>query len=223
MNGNRKVELTMPTTLDVPAGGVSALSTVKLPVAIGKTNTGFTALHIIVSYDSTKLTYQGFTISDSFKLSGGGVQSNVKESNGSISIVLTSAKDVKLTEGSLLFELSFSKATGGSVSVGDTTQISASISTNKNAVVNQSSVSMTASITSTCTATFIDGYNLGDVNMDGSVDLLDATWVLQYYNGIRTFTKDQIILGDVNSSGGVTLVDALMIMKKYNGTITSFS
>ena len=65
--------------------------------------------------------------------------------------------------------------------------------------------------------------NVGDVNGDNAINLLDALWILQYYNGVRTFDDSAFKRADVNNSNRVDLVDALMIMKYYNGEIKSFS
>ena len=65
-------------------------------------------------------------------------------------------------------------------------------------------------------------YLLGDVNGDGNINLIDASYVLQSYNGVRDLTSDQIERADVNGSDTVTLVDAFRIMKYYNGAIKSF-
>lgn len=63
----------------------------------------------------------------------------------------------------------------------------------------------------------------GDINGDNKVDLIDATMVLQYYNGVKKdLTAEQLRKADVDQSGSVNLVDVLFIMKYYNGAISSF-
>ena len=52
--------------------------------------------------------------------------------------------------------------------------------------------------------------------------LVDALYVVQYYNKVRYFTYDQKTAADVNKNGTVDLVDALLIMQYYNGAIKSF-
>ena len=64
--------------------------------------------------------------------------------------------------------------------------------------------------------------NVGDVNGDNAINLLDALWILQYYNGVRTFDDSAFKRADVNNSNRVDLVDALMIMKYYNREIKTF-
>jgi hypothetical protein len=219
---SRKVELSMASKLNVPVGGETDSQTVDIPVVI-TSNTGFTGLHLQFSYQQTMLTYKNIKLSSAARLSG--VQSDVNVNNGSISVVLTAPEDVKIT--GTLFTLYFAAAAGNNVQVGATTTITPSVSTNANHVINQSEVSMSASISAdgqnSCTVTFIKGYELGDVNMDGTIDLIDATWVLQSYNGVRVLSEQAQKLADVNKSGGPTLVDALLIMKFYNGTIRSFN
>jgi hypothetical protein len=79
----------------------------------------------------------------------------------------------------------------------------------------------------TCTITFADAPSKGDVNGDGTIDLIDVTWILQYYNGTRTFSTAERTRanynGDYVTENGVqmpnvTLIDALQIMMVYNQT-----
>jgi hypothetical protein len=61
----------------------------------------------------------------------------------------------------------------------------------------------------------------GDVNGNGSVDIVDALLVAQYYVGLAPagFIASN---ADVNCSGTVDIVDALMIAQYYVGLITGF-
>ncbi len=58
----------------------------------------------------------------------------------------------------------------------------------------------------------------GDVNSDGSVDNLDAAWVLQYDARLRASIEN----GDVNNDGVVNSVDAALILKFDAGLISAF-
>ncbi len=58
----------------------------------------------------------------------------------------------------------------------------------------------------------------GDVNNDGSVSIVDALLVAQYYVG-EAVSIDEI-LADVNLDGFITIVDALLIAQYYVGTIS---
>ncbi|MBN2533086.1 MAG: glycoside hydrolase family 9 protein [Spirochaetales bacterium] len=60
----------------------------------------------------------------------------------------------------------------------------------------------------------------GDVNDDGSVDIVDALLVAQYYVGLITSIDEEI--ADVNCDGGVDIVDALLIAQYYVGLIDEF-
>jgi len=62
---------------------------------------------------------------------------------------------------------------------------------------------------------------LGDVNDNGSVDIVDALLVAQYYVGLApgNFNQD---CADVNCDGDISIVDALIIAQYYVGLITQF-
>ena len=223
MSGNRKVELIIPDKINVPTNGQSPLNTVSVPIYI-KSNTGFDTLHIELAYLSDMLQYDSYSVSSAVRAKGANCQ--VDFTNGAISISFASSRDINMT-GELI---TINFKAGTRATLGATTTIVPSIpalGTDPSAVHNSSEVAMTASIATesgspACEVAFIKGFDLGDVNMDGKINLIDATYVLQSYNGIRTLTSDQALLADVNKSGTVTLVDALLIMKFYNGAINSF-
>ena len=54
-------------------------------------------------------------------------------------------------------------------------------------------------------------YEVGDVNLDGSVDIVDATWIQQYMAEIRVFDEIQLSLADTNNDGDVDVTDATEI------------
>lgn len=60
---------------------------------------------------------------------------------------------------------------------------------------------------------------LGDINGNEKIDLVDALYVIQYYNKYRALSQVELDAADVNKNKTVDLVDALMIMQFYNGTI----
>jgi len=62
---------------------------------------------------------------------------------------------------------------------------------------------------------------LGDVNDDGSVDIVDALLTAQYYVGLNpaNFSPDN---ADVNCDGSVDIVDALLIAQYYVGLLSGF-
>jgi hypothetical protein len=62
----------------------------------------------------------------------------------------------------------------------------------------------------------------GDVNGSGSVDIVDALLVAQYYVGLDPQNFDAS-LADVNCSGTVDIVDALRIAQYYVGLIGTLS
>ncbi|MBN2441185.1 MAG: hypothetical protein JXJ04_07555 [Spirochaetales bacterium] len=61
----------------------------------------------------------------------------------------------------------------------------------------------------------------GDVNGSGTIDIVDALLIAQYYVGLdpANFTSD---VADVNCSNGIDIVDALLIAQYYVGLINQF-
>ncbi len=62
---------------------------------------------------------------------------------------------------------------------------------------------------------------LGDVNGSGTIDIVDALLVAQFYVGLNPANFNQA-LADVNASGTIDIVDALRIAQYYVGLITGF-
>jgi hypothetical protein len=61
----------------------------------------------------------------------------------------------------------------------------------------------------------------GDVDANGTVDIVDALKIAQYYTGLPVY--DLIPeAADVNCDGAVTIVDALMVAQKYVGVLPAF-
>ncbi len=73
----------------------------------------------------------------------------------------------------------------------------------------------------TATPAVTPGGTKGDVNGSGSVDIVDALLVAQYYVGLnpQNFNAGQ---ADVNCSSAIDIVDALLVAQYYVGLIASF-
>jgi hypothetical protein len=63
---------------------------------------------------------------------------------------------------------------------------------------------------------------IGDVNGSGTIDIVDALLVAQYYVGLAPQNFD-VAAADTNCSGTVDIVDALRIAQYYEGLISSLS
>jgi gluconolactonase len=61
----------------------------------------------------------------------------------------------------------------------------------------------------------------GDVNSNGSVDIVDALLIAQYYVGLNP-ANFSAANADVNCSGSIDIVDALLVAQYYVGLITIF-
>jgi hypothetical protein len=64
--------------------------------------------------------------------------------------------------------------------------------------------------------------SLGDVNTSGSIDIVDALLVAQYYVGLNP-ANFNTAAGDVNCSGVIDIVDALRVAQYYVGLLTELS
>jgi len=60
-------------------------------------------------------------------------------------------------------------------------------------------------------------YLLGDVNLDGKVDLNDATALFYHINGLAALDGNKLLAADVNGDGNVDLNDATALFYFLNG------
>jgi lysophospholipase L1-like esterase len=67
--------------------------------------------------------------------------------------------------------------------------------------------------------TAIQAQSLGDVNSNGTVDIVDALVIAQYYVGLNP-SNFNAANADVNCSGAIDIVDALLIAQYYVGLIS---
>ena len=72
----------------------------------------------------------------------------------------------------------------------------------------------------TFSATITFSQNWGDINTDGSTNIVDALLIAQCYVGLTSCPSDDI--GDVNCDGQVNIVDALLIAQLYVRLISGF-
>ena len=77
----------------------------------------------------------------------------------------------------------------------------------------------TESITvgSTAIAKDVTVYQYGDVNRNGTVTVLDASWIRQHLVGTKAFDEYQLQLADVNKSGNISVLDASWIRQRLVG------
>lgn len=63
---------------------------------------------------------------------------------------------------------------------------------------------------------------VGDTNLDGTVDVTDATRIQMYAAGLSDFTAEQLAVADVNGDGVVDVTDATRIQMYAAGLIDKF-
>lgn len=54
---------------------------------------------------------------------------------------------------------------------------------------------------------------LGDVDLNGIVDVLDSTLLREYIAKIKTLTDEQVLAGDVDRDSDIDIIDATLIQK----------
>ena len=211
--GKHEVQLSVPETVKVNVSSQYDSDNVYIPVTIEK-NTGFNAIAVTFTYESQKLNYVGYKLSPR-ALTYLNYKTEDNSKAGLVSICFVGNDDTKFTGDFLTLE--FQPRTTSDV----TTQITPAIKELRD-------VSGVADLKSSLakdkiSVHFVEGKKLGDVNQDGSINLLDATYVLQAYNEVRKLTETQEKLADVNGDKKVNLVDVLKIMKYCNGEISRFN
>ncbi|MER2081347.1 MAG: dockerin type I repeat-containing protein, partial [Ruminococcus sp.] len=60
-------------------------------------------------------------------------------------------------------------------------------------------------------------YEIGDVNMNGQVEITDVTLLQQHLAEILTLSEDQLLLADMNQDGEADIGDATGIQFKIAG------
>ena len=74
-------------------------------------------------------------------------------------------------------------------------------------------------VSSAAAAAAAEAPKRGDVNLDGKVDVTDATTVQKICAGLGTYSDEQLGAADANRSGSVDIVDATYIQRLAAGII----
>lgn len=209
----RKVTFEMDSDITARVSqNYSANKVVEIPVRIkAGENSGFNTLMMEFTYDSSLMMYKGFEIDAKARAYLSCVTER-DDNSGTVSLAFAGAKDAKFTGKFITLKFIAMQS-----SIGSTDTLTGKVTE----MYNVSQKPLTATNFSS-TIHFEKGFDLGDVDMNGTVNLLDVTLALQAYNEVRTLTADQIELADVNKDGDVTLVDVLLILKKCNGEYVNF-
>jgi hypothetical protein len=70
-----------------------------------------------------------------------------------------------------------------------------------------------------CTFGSASAAEIGDVNNDASINIVDALLIAQFYVGLNPSNFDQGV-ADVNGDGSINIVDALLVAQYYVGLVT---
>lgn len=196
---------------------VSGNATVSVPVKV-TANGGFNKLTISATFDNQKLLFDSVTVSNGIKdkVTQGGYTYSAEGSK--VSVPFTATSDI--TSTGTLFYMNFkvlnlsSSATAGTNSTSVTVEAE-EVANTRNEFFVMNSATSTVFITE-------GSHVLGDVNGDNKINLVDALYVIRYYNKQQSLATVELTAADVNKNGTVDLVDAYLIMQYYNGVIKSF-
>lgn len=201
---NRKITIGMSDMT------VYAQDEFEVPVKILE-NTGFQGITLKITYDQKALTCTSMNLSDVMR---DYVQLQaVDNAKGVITMSFIAEEDCHLTNKdlvSLKFEANKATTTDINVEV---------IEVNNQSVVPMKGGAGNEQATASSIITVEAALKLGDVNGDTKINLVDAVYILQYYNGVRELDAKQMIRANYDGQGTVTLLDALAIMQEYNSTI----
>ena len=206
---------------------VSGNSFISIPVKF-TTNDGFLTLALSAGYDPTKLVFDSVRVADSIKSKVTISSTTITQSGSVITANISATEEIKTT--GVLFYVNFkalNQTTSGSSSGTTGTSSSGTIGTTEVALSIDSATNKDESayvFTGTKSAVTITEkeHTLGDVNGNNKIDLVDALYIIRYYNKVQTLTSVQLTASDVNKNGTVDLVDAVLIMQYYNGVIKNF-
>ncbi len=199
---------------------VSGNATISIPVKVTE-NGGFTSMQLSATYDSQKLFLDSVNLSDNIKSKVTQGAYTISSGGSKVTVPFTSTDTISST--GTLFYLNFKVISASSSSTAGSAANTTSVTVEPEEVTNKNSdFFICNSASSTVFITEAD-HILGDVNGDNKINLVDALWVICYYNKTKTLASVELTAADVNKNGTVDLVDALMIMQLYNGVIKSFS
>lgn len=80
-------------------------------------------------------------------------------------------------------------------------------------------INMISSVTSFSAAL---PFLIGDVDFDGEISIVDATFIQRYLASLYHFTKHQVFAGDVDGDGDTTILDATNIQRELAGLPNNF-
>ena len=222
-----KVTNSKAKKLVLATDAVSGNSFISIPVKF-TTNDGFLTLALSAGYDPTKLVFDSVRVADSVKSKVTIESTTITQSGSVITANISATEEIKTT--GVLFYVNFkalNQTTSGSSSGTTGTSSSGTIGTTEVALSIDSATNKDESayvFTGTKSAVTITEkeHTLGDVNGNNKIDLVDALYIIRYYNKVQTLTSVQLTASDVNKNGTVDLVDAVLIMQYYNGVIKNF-
>lgn len=191
---------------------------ISVPVHFAK-NDGFTKLKLGISFNNNVLEFESISLEADVQKSLTQGATNMASSGGYVTAEFTANENLNTT-GDLMY-VNF-KMLNSSSGYGYYPTINTSVTIAVVDVTNQAEDIFSYNSVTTDVTVSDAAHTLGDVSGDGKINLIDAVYAIQYYNGTKTLTASEKTAADVNKDGTVNLTDALMIIQYYNGKITTF-
>lgn len=184
------------------------------------TKNGIVGCDLPLVYDTTKLTLT--KVDGIFPTAWGKTGTVASSGDSSIywlraycdadDLAVNSAYNVK-TDGVLGFTVTFRALASGTANITIDNDVENDVYlfvVNGAEFDNYGATGASTSVTVTENTTDI---TVGDVNLDGNIDNLDAAIILRYDAGIIDFDDDQLARGDYNGDGNVDNIDAAAILR----------
>lgn len=204
-------------TFTIATDNVSGNATISIPVRV-TANSGFSKLTLTASFDNQKLFFDSVTVSNDIKGKVTQGAYTYTSGGGTVSVPFTATTDI--TGTGTLFYMNFKVLNQSSAAAAGTNSTSVTVGTEE--VTNTKGEFFV--LNSAVSTVFIteETHVTGDVNGDNQINLVDALYVIRYYNKTMSLASVELTAADVDKNGTVNLVDALRIMQYYNGVIKSF-
>ncbi len=154
---------------------------VTIPIKIQE-NSGFATLGVTVKYDTRVFTYKSFTFAGSFLSNDDAAKHFYDNGNGQVNAAFVVHENMIGTGAFANLVLTIKPGT----ETGKTSKVETEIREIENEDGDAVEGTGTEATVTVKEVSSTPEYTKGDVNEDGKIDLLDALYILKYYNGAIT-------------------------------------
>lgn len=204
-------------TVTLSPGIIKGNGRISVPVYFAR-NDGFSKLKLGITFNKSILSYKSISLASEVESALTQGATTLSTSGDYLSTEFTANADTN-TVGNLMY-INFQLADG--ITTYSNNGLSTDVTIAVESVEDLEGDIFSYNTVKTSVTVTDSQHTLGDVNGDGSINLLDVLYVIQYYNNTKTFTYAEKTAADVNRDGKIDLTDALKILQYYNGEIKTF-